>query len=95
MKKYYPGGDLEDQLNFTGWNIAVLMAKVIEACGSDVSSANLMKQATSLNRLELPGLIPGITVNTSADDYRLIKTLRAERFDGTHWTPLSEKLSLQ
>ncbi|WP_334393206.1 ABC transporter substrate-binding protein [Bradyrhizobium sp. AZCC 2262] len=95
MKKYYPDGDLEDQLNFTGWNIAVLMTKVIEACGSDVSSANLMKQATSLNKVELPGLIPGVTVNTSADDYRLIKTLRAQRFDGSHWTPLAEKLSVQ
>jgi ABC-type branched-subunit amino acid transport system substrate-binding protein len=95
MKKYYPDGDVEDQLNFTGWNIAVLMTKVIESCGSDVSSANLMKQATSLNNLELPGLIPGITVNTGSNDYRLIKTLRAQRFDGTRWTPLSEKLSIQ
>jgi branched-chain amino acid transport system substrate-binding protein len=95
MKKYYPDGDLEDQLNFTGWNIAVLMTKVIEACGSDVSSANIMKQATSLNNVELPGLIPGVTVNTSADDYRLIKTLRAQRFDGSHWAPLAEKLSVQ
>ena len=95
MKKYYPEGDIEDQLNFTGWNIAVLMTKVIEACGSDVSSANLMKQATSLNKVDLPGLIPGVTVNTSADDYRLIKTLRAQRFDGSHWAPLSEKWSVQ
>jgi branched-chain amino acid transport system substrate-binding protein len=95
MKAYYPDGDVEDQLNFTGWNVAVLMTKVIEACGSEVSSANLMKQATSLNNVGLPGLIPGVTVNTSADDYRLIKTLRAERFDGSHWTPISGKLSIQ
>jgi branched-chain amino acid transport system substrate-binding protein len=95
MKKYYPDGDIEDQLNFTGWNIAILMTKVIEACGSDVSSANLMKHATSLNDVELPGLIPNVRVNTSADDYRLIKTLRAQRFDGTHWVPLPEKLSVE
>jgi branched-chain amino acid transport system substrate-binding protein len=95
MKKYYPDGDIEDQLNFTGWNVAVLMTKVIEACGSDVSAANLMKHATSLSNLELPGLIPGVTVNTSADDYRLIKTLRPQRFDGSHWIPMSEKLSVQ
>jgi branched-chain amino acid transport system substrate-binding protein len=95
MKKYYPDGDLEDQLNFTGWNIAILMTKVIEACGSDVSSENLMKQAAALNNVVLPGLIPGVTVNTSPDDYRLIKTLRAERFNGSYWMPIPNKLSIQ
>jgi branched-chain amino acid transport system substrate-binding protein len=36
LKKYYPEGDIADQLNFTGWNVAVLMSKVIEACGDDI-----------------------------------------------------------
>jgi branched-chain amino acid transport system substrate-binding protein len=61
MKKYYTEGDIEKQLNFTGWNVAVLMTKVLEACGSDVSPENIMKQATSLREVKLPGLIPGIT----------------------------------
>ncbi|MCC8939762.1 ABC transporter substrate-binding protein [Bradyrhizobium sp. Arg68] len=89
MKKYYPDGDIEDQLNFTGWNIAVLMTKVIEACGDDVSRQNIMKHATALKNLALPGLIPGITVNTSPDDYRLITSLRPQRFDGERWVPIS------
>ncbi|KWV56056.1 hypothetical protein AS156_04980 [Bradyrhizobium macuxiense] len=46
MKKCYPEADIEDQLNFTGWNIAVLMTKVIEACGDDLSRQNIMKHAT-------------------------------------------------
>jgi branched-chain amino acid transport system substrate-binding protein len=65
MKKYYPDGDITDQLNFSGWNVAVLMRKVIEACGSGVSPQNIMNHATSLKDVQLPGLIPGITVNTS------------------------------
>lgn len=89
MKKYYPDGDIEDQLNFTGWNIAVLMTKVLEACGDDLSRQNLMKHATALKNLVLPGLIPGITVNTSPDDYRLITSLRPQRFDGERWVPMS------
>ncbi|WP_156947146.1 ABC transporter substrate-binding protein [Bradyrhizobium sp. WSM3983] len=88
MKKYYPEGDIEDQLNFTGWNVAVLMTKVIEACGSDLSPQNLMKQATALKNVTLPGLIPGITVNTIPDDYCLIKSLRPQRFDGERWVPI-------
>ncbi|MEN3351808.1 MAG: branched-chain amino acid transport system substrate-binding protein [Bradyrhizobium sp.] len=89
MKKYYPEGDIEDQLNFTGWNIAVLMTRVIEACGDDVSRQNIMKHATALKDLALPGLIPGIVVNTSPDDYRLITSLRPQRFDGERWVPIS------
>ncbi|MGY3617168.1 ABC transporter substrate-binding protein [Bradyrhizobium sp. USDA 10063] len=89
MKKYYPEGDIEDQLNFTGWNVAVLMTKVIEACGDDVTPQNILKHATALKNVTLPGLIPGITVNTTPDDYRLIKSLRPQRFDGERWVPLS------
>ncbi|MCK1419743.1 ABC transporter substrate-binding protein [Bradyrhizobium sp. 182] len=89
MKKYYPEGDIEDQLNFTGWNVAVLMTLVIEACDNDLSPQNLMKQATTLKNVTLPGLIPGITVSSSPDDYRLIKALRPQRFDGERWVPIS------
>jgi ABC-type branched-subunit amino acid transport system substrate-binding protein len=95
MKKYYPDGNIEEQLNFTGWNIAVLMTKVLEACGSDFSRENIMKHVRSLKGVELPGLIPGITVNTAPDDYVMIKSLRPQRFDGTAWLPLSSTLAAE
>jgi ABC-type branched-subunit amino acid transport system substrate-binding protein len=95
MKKYYPQGDIEEQLNFSGWNVAMLMTRVLQACGTDFSRENIMKQATSLKNLTLPGLIPGITVNTSPTDYRLIKSLRPARFDGTRWVPLSEVIEIE
>lgn len=95
MKKYYPEGNIEEQLNFTGWNIAVLMTKVLEACGSDFSRENIMKHVTSLKGIELPGLITGITVNTTPDDYVMIKSLRPQRFDGTGWVPLSDTLAAE
>jgi branched-chain amino acid transport system substrate-binding protein len=95
MKKYYPEGDIADQLNFTGWNVAVLMSKVLEACGTDFSPQNIMKQATTLKDVALPGLIPGITVNTAPDDYRLIKSLRPQRFDGDRWVPISDTIEVR
>jgi ABC-type branched-subunit amino acid transport system substrate-binding protein len=88
MKKYYPEGDTTEQLNFVGWNMAVLMAKVLDACGPDLSSGNILKQATSLKNVSLPGLLPGISINTSSEDYRLYKKARVERFDGEHWVPM-------
>jgi branched-chain amino acid transport system substrate-binding protein len=95
MKKYYPEGDIADQLNFTGWNVAVLMTKVLEACGTDFSPQNIMKQATTLKDVALPGLIPGIAVNTAPDDYRLIKSLRPQRFDGDRWVPISDTIEVR
>lgn len=95
MRKYYPDGNIEEQLNFTGWNVAVLMTKVLEACGSDFSRENIMKHVTSLKGVALPGLIPGITVNTTPDDYRLIKSLRPQRFDGTRWVTLSDTITVK
>jgi hypothetical protein len=44
MKEYYPEGSIEEQLNFTGWNVAVLMTKVLKACGADLSPENMMKR---------------------------------------------------
>jgi len=88
-KKYYPEGDIADQLNFTGWNVAVLMTRLIEDCGDDLSPQNLMKQATTLKNVPLPGLIPGITVSSSPDDYPLIKALRPQCLDGERWVPMS------
>jgi branched-chain amino acid transport system substrate-binding protein len=41
----------------------------------------------------LPGLIPGITVNTTPDDYRLIKSLRPQRFDGERWIAISDTIT--
>ena len=48
-----------------------------------------------MKEVSLPGLISGITVNTSRDDYRLIKSLRPQRFDGTRWVPISDVIAIK
>jgi ABC-type branched-subunit amino acid transport system substrate-binding protein len=95
MKEYYPEGDTAEQLNFTGYNVAVLMKNVLEACKDDFSRENLMAKAASLQQMKLPGLIPGITASTTKDDYRLIKQLRLQKFDGGKWSALGDIVSVQ
>ncbi|WP_454650976.1 hypothetical protein [Bradyrhizobium liaoningense] len=73
----------------------MLTTKVLEDCGDDLSRQNIMKHAPALKNLALPGLIPGITVNTSPDDYRLITSLRPQRFDGERWVPMSVTMAAQ
>jgi len=47
----------------------------------------MMKQAASLHNLELPMLLPGIVVNTSATNFAPIKQAQMRRFDGECYVP--------
>jgi ABC-type branched-subunit amino acid transport system substrate-binding protein len=85
MKKYYPAGDPDDSGNFTGYSWAYALAYVLEKCGDNLTRENLMYQATHLEKLHLPYLLPGITLSTSPSDYRPVKQFIMHRFDGKQW----------
>ncbi len=84
MKRWYPEGDLSDSFNVWGYSLGQLVVEVFRRCGDDLSRANVMKQAAHLD-LELPMLLPGIRISTAPDDFRPIKQVRLQRFDGAHW----------
>ena len=88
MRRYYPEGDPLDGVNVTAYNEAMLLARVLEACGNDLTRANVMRQAANLKDVELPMLLPGIKINTSPTDYRLIESMQLQRFDGTSYQPV-------
>ena len=85
MKRYYPAGDPGDLLNVAGDIEARLVVEVLRRCGDDLSRENVRRQATHLDRVALPLLLPGITVSTTPQDYRVIREFRLQRFDGTRW----------
>ncbi len=84
MKKYYADGNLIDVFNVYGYNLAITMVQVLKQCGDNLTRANVMKQAASLD-LELPALLPGVNVKTSADDFFPIEREQLSRFDGKTW----------
>lgn len=85
MKKYYPEGSLEDWINVYSQAMAQSMVQVLKQAGDDLTRENVMRQAANLKGLELPGLLPGIKIDTSPTDYYPIGSLRMARFDGKHW----------
>jgi len=85
MKKYFPGGDINDGLNVHAYTSAQTMVQVLKQCGDDLSRENVMRQAASLKNLELPMLLPGIRINTSPEDFYPIRQLQLARFDGKRW----------
>jgi branched-chain amino acid transport system substrate-binding protein len=86
MSKYNPGASLRDQNNVAGYERAQALVAVLKNCGDNLTRANVMKQASSLN-LELGMLRPGIKITTSPTDYQPIKQLFLIHFDGKSWLP--------
>jgi branched-chain amino acid transport system substrate-binding protein len=85
MKRYYPEGNIADSFNVYGYSAAQLLVQVLKQCGDDLTRANVMRQAASLKDVRLPMLLPGIVINTSADDYAVLAQSRLARFDGDRW----------
>src|SRR6267142_1240337 len=85
MEKYYTDGDKYSSLNVYGYITAQLLVHVLKQCGDDLTRENVLKQATHLSNVELDLLLPGITVTTTPNDYRVNKQLQMVQFDGERW----------
>ena len=85
MKTYNSGADPADIFNVTGYTMAQMMELVLQRAGNDLTRANLMKQTQSFRDVELPMLLPGIKLNTSAEQVTPIRQLQMARFNGKSW----------
>jgi branched-chain amino acid transport system substrate-binding protein len=93
MNKYGFSGSISDSQAAIGYSYAQTLVEVLKMCGDNLTRENIMKQAASLHNLKLPMLLPGITLNTSADDFDPIKQMQLEKFDGTTWKVFGDVLS--
>jgi hypothetical protein len=93
MNKYGLSGNLADSQAVIGYSYAQTLVEVLKMCGDDLTRENVMKQAASLHNLKLPMLLPGITLNTGADDFDPIKQMQLEKFDGTTWKVFGDVIS--
>jgi ABC-type branched-subunit amino acid transport system substrate-binding protein len=85
MDKYFPSGDKTNILAAYGYAAAQALVQVLKQCGDDLSRENVMRQAANLKDFEPQMLLPGSKINTSKDDYGVIKKMQMMRFDGKRW----------
>ena len=85
MKAWLPEGDLKDGLNAAGYSMGQMLVQVLKQCGDDLSRENIMRQAANLKNFRLPMLLPGILITTSPTDYRVVKDMKLQRFNGKNW----------
>jgi branched-chain amino acid transport system substrate-binding protein len=95
LDKYYPEANRTDANVIYGYTVAQNVVHVLKACGDDLTRENVMKQAASINGLELDGLLPGIKVSTSATDFAPVKQLQLQRFEGDTWHRFGDVISAE
>ena len=100
MKKFYdflaqydPKANKQDATVAFGYGAAQTLVKVLEMCGGDLTRENVMKQAASLRNFVPDTLLPGITINTSPDNFAPIEQLQMMRFKGKSWEPFGDVIS--
>jgi branched-chain amino acid transport system substrate-binding protein len=92
-KRYYPQGNPNEDFVVFGYSVAQALIHVLRKCGNDLTRENVMHQAANIHDLELPLLLPEMKINTSPNDYRVIKDTQLNQFDGQRWVPLSPSRS--
>jgi hypothetical protein len=85
LKKYSPEADPNDWANVIAYYHAAAVVHLLAACGDELTRENLMYQATHIDHVHVPMLLPGITFDTSPTDYSPVEQMQLRRFDGTRW----------
>jgi len=95
LDKYYPEANRNDAFVVYGYSVAQTMVYVLKQCGDDLTRANVMKQAASIEGLKLDGLLPGVTIKTSATDFAPIEQLQLQKLQGETWHRFGDIISAE
>jgi branched-chain amino acid transport system substrate-binding protein len=95
LKQYMPDANAAETYNVFGYATAQTFVHVLEKCGNDLTRENLMKQAASIEDLELPIMLPGIKLNTTSTRYTPMSQEQIMRFDGAKWVSVGEVIDAE
>jgi ABC-type branched-subunit amino acid transport system substrate-binding protein len=85
MAKYAPAEDANSGIATYGYSTAALLVQILSQCGDELTRANIMKQATNIKGYVADLALPGMTVSTEPDDWRINKQFQMMKFDGQRW----------
>ena len=92
MKKRLPNADINNVAGLYGYTVAEALVVLLKQCKDNLTRENIMAQAANLKNVPLSLLLPGITLNTTPQDFRPIKDGYMLQFDGNDWIVASELL---
>jgi branched-chain amino acid transport system substrate-binding protein len=85
LDAYAPEVNRGDNSVVYGYGAAQCLVEVLRRAGNQLTRTNIMREAASLQGYAPDTLLPGITINTTADDFHPIEQLRMMRIAGEHW----------
>ena len=85
MDEYYPDGDQASSFTVFGYGVAKTMEHVLEQAGEGADAQAILEAATSMDHVENPMLLPGITMTTGPNDFAPIEAMQLQRFNGETW----------
>jgi branched-chain amino acid transport system substrate-binding protein len=91
MAKYYPEGNANETLNALAYSIGMLIEKVLQQAGNNLTRENVMRQAAALD-FSLPMVRPGMRVKTSATDFAPLEQMQLLQIKGELYEPLGPVL---
>jgi branched-chain amino acid transport system substrate-binding protein len=95
LDKYYPEANRNDAFVVYGYTVAQTMVYVLKQCGDNLTRENVMTQAANIKGLKLDGLLPGITIKTSATDFAPIQQLQLQKLQGETWHLFGDIISAE
>ncbi|MCS3445661.1 MULTISPECIES: ABC transporter substrate-binding protein [Bradyrhizobium] len=93
MAKDFPEGDKLDGGTVVGFGVAQTLVQVLKQCGDNLTRENIMKQAASLKDFRTEVLLPGVKINTAANDFAPISQLQLMKFKGEKWELFGDVIS--
>jgi branched-chain amino acid transport system substrate-binding protein len=85
LAKYAPDANKADGSVVYGYGQAQTLVQVLKQAGDTLTRENIMKQAANLKDFVPDTLLPGVKINTSANDFYPIEQLQMMRFKDTKW----------
>jgi branched-chain amino acid transport system substrate-binding protein len=85
MDKYYPDGDKSSSFTVYGYAVAQTLEQALKQAGDTLTRENVMKEAANLKDLELGMALPGVIINTSAEDFFPFEQMQMMKFNGERW----------
>ena len=91
---YFPKASDGNWWDWSCYSTAYTIEHVLTQAGDELTRENLMRVASNLDGFEAPMLLPGITVNTAADDFSPIEAMSLMKFDGDNWALFGDVIAV-
>ena len=73
---------------------AKTLVHVLKQCGAELTSENVMRQASNIKGFKPELVLPGISINTAPDDYFTFDQVQMSKFDGKSWKSQGEAIKV-